>query len=259
MLVAALPWAVGAQKTAPAASVAGATDGLPVIAARVVRRLPHDPGAYTEGLFIDHGELFESTGEEGRSSIRRESLVTGRVLEQVDLPSSLFGEGIVPWRGTIISLTWQNGIGFRWSRVGLRKLGQFSYLGEGWALTSNGRQLIMSDGSDTLRFVDPESFRLIHLLRVTANGQPVAKLNELEYVDGEILANIWLTDRIARIDPNSGKVLGWIDVSALHREAGRFGSDQVANGIAWDAAKRRLYVTGKEWPVLFEIVPPKGR
>ena len=263
LLAVALPWGVGAQDAAApppvTASSTAATAPLPVMVAQVVRRLPHDPDAYTEGLFIDHGVLFESTGQEGRSSIRRVELATGRVLGQVSLPANLFGEGIVPWKGTILSLTWQNGIGFRWSRDGFAKLGQFSYLGEGWALTSDGAQLIMSDGSDTLRFIEPESFRVTRLLPITADGQPLRMLNELEYVDGEILANVWLTDRIARIDPARGKVVGWIDVAALHREAGRFGPDQVPNGIAWDAARHRLYVTGKEWPVLFEIVPPKAR
>ena len=249
--VAPAPVSVVAPVVAPAP--------LPVDAARVVRRLPHDAGAYTEGLFIDRGQLFESTGEWGRSSIRRVDLESGRVLERVNLPRALFGEGIAPWQGTILSLTWQNGIGFVWSREGFRKLGQFSYMGEGWSLTSDGAGLIMSDGSDVLRFVNPQGFRVTRLLRVTADGQPVTMLNELEYVDGEILANIWMTDRIARIDPASGHVVGWIDVSALHAESGRTGQDQVANGIAWDAARRRLYVTGKEWPVMFEILPPKGK
>jgi glutaminyl-peptide cyclotransferase len=159
----------------------------------------------------------------------------------------------------IVSLTWKNGIGFRWSRDGFRKLSSFRYPGEGWALTGDGRNLIMSDGTAVLRFVDPATFTLRRRLRVTADGQPVTQLNELEYVDGEILANIWLTDRIARIDPATGHVIGWIDVSALHQRSGRTAENDVPNGIAWDAAHRRLFVTGKDWPLLFEIVPPKGR
>ena len=237
---------------------------LPVAPAGVIRILPHDPTAFTEGLFIDHGQLVESTGMEGRSTIRRVDLETGRVLASVSVPAPLFGEGVAPWRGTILSLTWQNGFGFRWQPAGkthggwLRPYGRFTYRGEGWGLTGDGHRLIMSDGTDTLRFIAPEHFRVTDWLKVTAEGQPVRMLNELEYVDGEILANIWQTDRIARIDPASGHVIGRIDLAALHRRAGVFGPDQVANGIAYDAAHRRLYVTGKEWPMLFEIALPKG-
>ena len=230
----------------------------PVVAAQALRRLPHDRGAYTEGLFIDNGVLFESTGQVGRSSIRRVDLTTGRVLAKITLAPPLFGEGIAPWKGQILGLTWRDGIGFRVTRDGLRMAGRFAYLGEGWGMTGNGRELIMSDGTDTLRFIQPDAFRTTRLLRVTANGVGVPMLNELDWVDGEILANVWLTDRIARIDPVSGHVVGWIDVAALHREAGATGEDQVANGIAWDAAHRRLYITGKEWPVMFQIRPPKG-
>ncbi len=241
---------------------------LPVASARVLRALPHDPAAFTEGLFIDKGQLVEATGEVGHSTIRRIDLETGRVLASVNVPAPLFGEGVAPWHGTILSLTWQNGIGFRWlpSPKGgkhapwLRQIGRFAYLGEGWGLTGyeagGVHRLIMSDGTDTLRFIDPAQFRVTGLLKVTAEGRPVAMLNELEYVNGEILANIWQTDRIARIDPVSGHVIGWIDLAALHRRAGVFGPDQVANGIAYDAPHHRLYVTGKEWPLLFEIAVP---
>lgn len=238
------PVAAFAQDTAPA---------------EVVRRFPHDPQAYTEGLFFDGGALFESTGEVGRSSVREVELETGRVLRQVPVRPPLFGEGIVAWRDQILSLTWKDGIGFRWSRDGFRKLGSFRYAGEGWALTSDGRNLILSDGTPTLRLLDPRTFRVRRTLAVTAAGAPVANLNELEFVDGEILANIWMTDRVARIDPKNGHVIGWIDLAALHAQAGVFGADQVANGIAWDAKGRRLFVTGKEWPILFQIKPPKGR
>ena len=234
---------------------------LPVMQAEVIRRLPHDPQAYTEGLFIDRGELFESTGQTGRSSIRKVDLATGKVLMQMDLPTQLFGEGIAPWRDQILGLTWRDGIGLRLSRGDLSLKGRFGYDGEGWGMTvepKSGR-IIMSDGTATLRFIDPASFSTLSLLQVTAKGQPLANLNELEWVDGEILANVWLTDRIARIDPATGHVKGWINVSALHREAGAHGEDQVPNGIAWDAAGRHLYVTGKEWPVMFEIKPPRAR
>ncbi|MBX9796609.1 glutaminyl-peptide cyclotransferase [Sphingomonas sp.] len=234
----------------------GAAPGLPITAAQVVATLPHDPGAYTEGLFIDRGELFESTGEVGRSSVRKVKLETGAVLARATVPPPYFGEGIAPWGDQILSLTWKDGVGFRWSRDGLKRIGRFSYRGEGWALTSDGQQLIMSDGTAVLRFVDPAQFRVTRRLRVTAYGQPVTQLNEIEYVDGEILANVWLTDTIVRIDPTTGAVKGLIDVSALHAQAGVTGYDDVANGIAWDAERRRLFVTGKRWPYLFEIAPP---
>ena len=235
-----------------------ATAQVPVEAAKVVRVYPHDRRAYTEGLFYLDGALYESTGEVGRSGIRKVDLDTGGTEASVSVDPPHFGEGIVPWRNEILSLTWQEGLGFRWSLDGFRQLGTFHYPGEGWALTSDGKRLIMSDGTPVLRFIDPKDFHETGSLQVTADGKPVERLNELEFVDGEILANVWLTDRIARIDPKTGHVIGWIDVSALHDQAGVHGQDQVPNGIAWDAAHRRLFVTGKEWPYLFQIVPPKA-
>lgn len=226
---------------------------LPIVRAEALAEYPHDPAAYTEGLFIDHGELWESTGEVGRSSVRQVELKSGRVLRQAAVPAPYFGEGIVPWRDQILSLTWRHGRGFRWSRKGLKRLGDFGYPGEGWALTSDGTRLIMSDGTPELRFIDPASFKELGRVTVTANGRPVERLNELEYVKGEVLANVWLTDLIVRIDPASGAVKGVIDVSALREKAGATGYDDVANGIAWDAAAGKLYVTGKRWRVLFEV------
>jgi glutamine cyclotransferase len=235
-----------------------AQTAIPVAPAKVAKAYPHDPKAYTEGLFYQDGALYESTGEVGRSGIRKVDLATGRVLKSVAVPPPLFGEGIAAWRGQIVSLTWKDGIGFRWSLDGFRKLGSFRYPGEGWALTSDADGLIMSDGTPTLRFLDPVTFKQRRTLLVTADGVPVERLNEIEYVEGEILANVWLTDRIARIDPKTGHVIGWIDLAALHQRAGVFGTDQVPNGIAWDAKARRLFVTGKEWPLLFEIAPPRS-
>jgi len=267
LLGAALAMASAAPARLPAQSAPHApASAAPVVPAREIRRLPHDPAAFTEGLFIDRGELWESTGMEGRSSIRQVDLESGRVIREARLAPALFGEGIAPWHpaggkgvGEILSLTWRNGFGFRWNRASLTPKSRFVYAGEGWALTMLGNTLVMSDGTATLRLLDPATLHLRRLLTVTDAGRPVPMLNELEAVDGEILANIWLTDRIARIDPADGHVIGWIDVAALHQASGATGPDQVANGIAWDAAHRRLYITGKEWPALFEIAPPKGR
>lgn len=230
---------------------------VPVEPAQVVRAYPHDPRAFTEGLFFHDGLLYESTGMPGRSSIRIVDLATGRVLRHVDIAAPSFGEGIVRWGDQIVSLTWREGRGWRWSLRGLTRLSAWSYPGEGWALTSDGTSLIMSDGTASLRFLDPATLKERRRLAVTYEGRPLPQLNELEYVDGEILANVWMTDRIVRIDPASGRVVGMIDLAALHARVGTSDPDAVANGIAWDARTRRLFVTGKDWPTLFEIAPPK--
>ena len=230
-----------------------APEPITVEVAAEVARYPHDPRAFTEGLFIDAGQMFESTGEVGRSSVRQVDLKTGKVLRQVTVPAPQFGEGIAPWNGQILSLTWQNGLGYRWDRKSFKRLGTFRYTGEGWSLTSTGKQLVMSDGTDVLRFIDPRTFTVKRTLKVTVQGRPLRLLNELEWVDGQVLANVWMTDYAVRIDPVSGKVVGLIDLTALHQAAGTFGRDQVANGIAWDSQSRKLYFTGKEWPVLFEV------
>ncbi|MGB7654223.1 MAG: glutaminyl-peptide cyclotransferase [Novosphingobium sp.] len=237
----------------PLAAQPAAEAPIPLQQAFVAKRYPHDPGAFTEGLFIDAGHLFESTGMIGRSSVRQVDLKTGKVLRKVTLSSPYFGEGIAPWKGQILSLTWQNGVGFRWDSKSLKKLGNFRYTGEGWALTSTGKELVMSDGSDTLRFIDPADFTVKRTLKVTIQGRPLRLINELEWVDGQVFANVWMTDYVVRIDPSSGKVVGLIDLGPLHRAAGVFGHDRVANGIAWDAKSRKLYMTGKEWPSLFEV------
>lgn len=232
---------------------------IPVVPARLVRTFPHDERAFTEGLFWHGGHLYESTGEPGRSSIREVDLATGRVLREVDIPPPTFGEGIVPWKGEIVSLTWRDHLGWRWSLATFAKRGTWHYPGEGWALTGDGRRLYMSDGTSDLRVLEPRTLRETRRIAVTADGVAVANLNELEWVDGEILANIWRTDRIARIDPRTGHVVGWIDLSALHPRLPAGDTDAVANGIAWDAASRRLFVTGKDWPVLYQIAPPNKR
>ena len=242
-----------APVAAQTAGQSAAQERISIEVAQVVKRYPHDPRAFTEGLFIDRGELFESTGELRRSSVRQVDLVSGKVLKSVAIPPPYFGEGIAPWQGQVLSLTWQGQTGFRWDRKTLKKLGSFRYDGEGWALTSTGRELVMSDGTDTLRFIDPRDFSVKRTLKVTLQGQPLSAINELEWVNGQILANIWHSDYVVRIDPISGKIVGVIDLSQLHETAGTFGRDQVANGIAWDARKQKLYFTGKEWPALFEV------
>lgn len=253
LLLAVAP--VTAETSAPAAPAA-----IPVEVAQIVKRYPHDPRAFTEGLFIDRGELFESTGELGRSSVRQVDLASGKVLRSVPIPMPQFGEGIVPWQGQILSLTWRDRVGYRWNRKTFKKLGSFTYEGEGWALTSNGRELMMSDGTDTLRFIDPAKFTVKRTVKVTVQNKPLRMINELEWVDGLVYANIWMTDFAVKIDPVSGKVVGLIDLGALHQAAGTFGPDQVANGIAWDAKARKLYMTGKEWPALFEVkLVPAGK
>ena len=231
-----------------------AAAAVPVWGVSVVHVYPHDRNAFTEGLFYLDGFLYESTGLNGQSSVRKVDLATGRVLQSHSLAPQYFGEGIVPWKDHLIQLTWQNHVGFVDDLASFKQLSQFRYTGEGWALTENGRQLIMSDGSPQLRFLDPATLKEVRRLTVTADGQPVKNLNELEWVKGEILANVWMTNFIARIDPATGKVTGWIDVGGLTNPAELRGDpDAIPNGIAYDAAHDRLFVTGKRWPKLFEI------
>jgi glutaminyl-peptide cyclotransferase len=234
---------------APAAQAA-----VPVWGVSVVHTYPHDRAAFTEGLFYLDGYLYESTGLNGRSSVRKVDLATGRVLQARALDRQYFGEGIIAWRGRLIQLTWQNQVGFIDDLATLAERARFTYAGEGWALTTDGRELIMSDGTPKLRFLDPETLKERRRLTVTADGVAVKNLNELEWVKGEILANIWLTNYIARIDPVTGKVVGWIDLTGLISQADIGGDpDAIPNGIAYDAAHDRLFVTGKLWPKLFEI------
>ncbi|MGQ3054837.1 MAG: glutaminyl-peptide cyclotransferase, partial [Roseateles sp.] len=232
---------------------ARAAGAPPVQGFKVVQSYPHDPDAFTQGLFFHAGHLYESTGLRGRSSVRKVELTTGRVLQAVALPPEVFGEGIARWGDRLIALSWQEQTAFVLDLKTFKLWRKFNYAGEGWGLTSNERELIMSDGTAELRFLDPLSFKVLRRLRVTAGGQPVAQLNELEWIDGQVWANVWQTDRIARIDPGSGRVLGWIDLAGLLPAAQRRGYDDVLNGIAYDAAAKRLFVTGKLWPRLFEI------
>jgi len=229
---------------------------IPVQKAQVVRTYPHDSSAFTEGLLIRDGWLYESTGFEGHSFIRKKVLATGKTIQSIAIPSRYFGEGIVDWGNTLRSFVWHGGQGFIWNLKTLHQAGSWTYEGEGWAMTHDGRNIIMSDGTSTLRFLDPGTMQVSRRLSVTADGKPVTMINELEYVRGEILANIWQTGLIARIDPQDGHVKGWIDVNELWTKAATPGPDAVPNGIAYDKRTNRLYVTGKYWPYLFEIKLP---
>ena len=235
-------------------AAAAARADLPVDGYEVVRAYPHDPGAFTEGLFYKDGYLYEATGLEGRSSIRKVKLETGEVVQIAHLSPSVFGEGIVDRGADLIGLTWRNHVGFVFDFASFALLRQFPIEGEGWALTRNEREIFMSDGSSSLRVLDPVTLAEKRRIPVTAEGKPVEQLNELEWVKGEIYANIWQTDRIARIDPASGQVKGWIDLTGLLATQGPVtGHPDVLNGIAYDAPHQRLFVTGKLWPWLFEI------
>ncbi len=219
---------------------------------RVVADFPHDPAAFSQGLVIVDGQLYEGTGKKGESTLRKVDLKTGRVELFVPLDRSYFGEGITILNDRIYQLTWENHLGFVYDLKTLKQLKTFRYSGEGWGLTNDGKHLIMSDGTSMLRYLDPQSFEVVKRVRVRNSQGQVDKLNELEYVKGEILANIWYEDRIARISPDSGEVLGWIDLSNLYPSRQRSKED-VLNGIAFDEASGRLFVTGKNWPKLYEI------
>jgi glutaminyl-peptide cyclotransferase len=227
--------------------------GIPEYGYNVIHTYPHDSQAYTQGLFYLNGVLYESTGLNGRSSIRKERLETGEILQRHDIPEQYFGEGIVNWKDRLLEITWKSQSGFLYDLASFMPKGQFPYPGEGWGLTQDGKRIIMSDGTSELRFWDPETLRETGRIRVTAEGAPIDQLNELEWVKGEVYANIWQTNRIARIDPNSGKVTGWIDLTAILSPTNTSGEGGVLNGIAYDAATDRLFVTGKLWPKLFEI------
>lgn len=220
---------------------------------RVVQNYPHDPTSFTQGLFWHAGHLYESTGQYGRSRLARLDIATGKALAQRALPAEQFGEGIVRWRDQIIGVTWQGGVGHRWRIKDLRPVGNFRYSGEGWGVTMLGDRLVLSDGTPDLRVFDPETMTEQQKITVHFAGKPLAMLNELETVDDEIWANVWMTDAIVRIDPDSGAVRSVIDLTGLKQQAGARGIDSVLNGIAWDPKGRRLFVTGKYWPRLFEI------
>jgi glutaminyl-peptide cyclotransferase len=220
---------------------------------RVVHVYPHDSSAFTQGLVMVDGMLYEGTGLNGRSSVRAVDLATGRVIQSVKVPDKYFGEGLTDWGSNLVELTWMAHRGFVYDRFSMRLIKTFQYKGEGWGLTHDRQHLIMSDGTAVLRFLDPATFKVVRTLAVSDGGRPVKELNELEYIHGEIYANVWQTDRIARISPATGEVMGWIDLSGLLGADERTDGNAVLNGIAYDQKNDRLFVTGKLWPKLFEI------
>jgi glutamine cyclotransferase len=227
---------------------------IPIYDVEVVHTYPHDPTAFTEGLFYLNGFLYESTGLQEHSTIRKVQINTGKVLQKLDIPAQYFGEGIVNWQGHIISLTWQSHVGFVFDLNTFAQQRQFQYEGEGWALTRNDTQIIMSDGTPQLRLLDPKTLKETAKVEVTLDGKPLRNVNELEWVKGEIYANVWQTDWIVRIDPRSGRVIGAINLAGLLKPEDIVkGQTDVLNGIAYDAQHDRLFVTGKNWPKLFEI------
>jgi glutaminyl-peptide cyclotransferase len=232
----------------------------PVSGYRVINEYPHDHEAYTQGLVIDNGELFEGTGLNGRSSLRRVDLQTGSILQETELSEDYFGEGIAIVRNRIYQLTWQENTCFVYDRESFELIREFAYESEGWGLTHDGKELIMSDGTNRITYRDPETFEETRHIDITDGNQPVINLNELEYINGEIWANVYMTDYVARIDPETGRVVGWIDFSGLLSEHERRQySVDVLNGIAQDPDSGNIYVTGKLWPTMFEIELVSGK
>jgi glutamine cyclotransferase len=219
----------------------------------VVARYPHSTESYTEGFFYRDGLFYEGTGLNGHSSVLVIEPETGKVVQRLDLPAEYFGEGIVDWGANLYEWTWTSHICFVYDRFSLRLVKQFSYTGEGWGMTRNAREIISSDGTSVLRFRDPSTFKETHHITVHDGTQAIERLNELEWIKGEIYANVWHTDRIARISPRNGRVLGWIDLTGLLPMDQMVNSESVLNGIAYDAQHDRLFVTGKQWPAVFEI------
>jgi glutamine cyclotransferase len=226
---------------------------VPTYTYEVVNVYPHDTSAFTQGLVFHQGALYESTGLNTLSSLRRVELETGKVLVHKKLSDEFFAEGLALFNGRLYQLTWQSHRGFVYDLDSFNQLREFEYTGEGWGLTRDTRSLIMSDGTSRIRFLNPDTFEVQRVITVQDNGRDITQLNELEYIKGEIYANIWLTDRIARIDPQSGKVNSWVNLSGLLSPEDLSRPVDVLNGIAYDEASDRLFVTGKNWPKLFEI------
>lgn len=228
--------------------------GAPVLGVEIVNAYPHDREAFTQGLLFDNGFLYESTGIKGKSSLRKVDLKTGKVQQKANLDYKYFGEGLTLWKNRFVQLTWKSNVGFVYEKTTFKKVGDFRYKTEGWGLTHDGKRLIMSDGSSTIRFLDPNTFQVLGAIEVKDGKRPVRLLNELEFVNGEIWANVLNSNRIARISPNSGRVGCWLDLSELARKARKLNRNcDVLNGIAFDEKADRIYVTGKFWPELYEI------
>jgi glutamine cyclotransferase len=226
----------------------------PVSAFKLVATFPHDPAAFTQGLVFADGELFESTGLQGESTLRRVELTTGRVLQEIKIADEYFAEGLALVGDSLLQLTWQNKLGFVYDRKTFARRRTFTYPTEGWGIAYDGAsRLVMSDGSAQLTYLDPKTLTITRTLTVRDAGEPVDRLNELEWVDGEIWANVWTTDRIVRISPATGDVTGWIALDSLWPRAQRRPPADVMNGIAYDKALRRIFVTGKKWPALYQI------
>ncbi|MBS1806879.1 MAG: glutaminyl-peptide cyclotransferase [Acidobacteria bacterium] len=248
-----VPTSVAVTSSSPDKAAAEA----PIYTYEVVNTYPHDRTSFTQGLVFDNGIFYESAGlnaaHGGHSSLRKVELATGKVLKKIDVPEPYFAEGLALFGGKLFQLTWEDEKGFIYDAETFAAKGEFKYRGEGWGLTHDGKSLILSDGSHQLRFLDPETFQEQRRISIYDNNRRVEKLNELEYVKGEIFANIWQEDRIVRIDPKDGNILGWIDMRDLLKPEDENADTDVLNGIAYDAAQDRLFVTGKKWPKLFEI------
>ena len=225
----------------------------PVFGYQVVAKFPHSTESYTEGFFYLNGLFYEGTGLEGHSAVLVTQPETGKVLQRLEIAPNYFGEGIVDWGPNLYEWTWQTHTGFVYDRFSLRKLREFTYTGEGWGMTRNAKQIITSDGSATLRFRDPETFREVRQIVVHDGAREIGQLNELEYIKGEIYANVWHSDRIARISPKDGHVIAWIDLAGILPADQKVNGESVLNGIAYDAGRDRLFVTGKQWPLIFQI------
>jgi glutamine cyclotransferase len=225
---------------------------IPILGVKILKTYPHDPHAFTQGLEFFDGFLYESTGETGQSSLRKVDLETGKVMQKTDLAPEYFGEGLTIFRGKIYQLTWLSKIGFVYDLKTFRKLRDFHYYGEGWGLANDGSNLIVSDGTNALRYINPETFEVARTLEIYAGKEAVTNLNELECIGNDIYANVWHANRIVRIDAGTGQVRDWIDLSAI-AEKEQTEPEAVLNGIAYDSARHRLFVTGKNWAHLFEV------
>ena len=246
------PGGSGNQSASPAGSQPS-VDNPPVYSFEIVKTYPHDPAAFTQGLIFAGGFLYESTGLNGASSVRKVDLTTGRVLQKVEVPAQYFAEGLTLFHGRLFQLTWQAHKGFIYDLDTFAMEKDFPFESEGWGLTHDDQYLIQSDGSNQLRFIDPANFQVKRTISIVDRGRPLFELNELEYIKGEIYSNIWHDDRIVRIDPASGKINAWINLAGLLSVQERGDPENVLNGIAYDEVEDRLFVTGKRWPKLFEI------